>query len=65
MSPFQFINILKNVTMINGYEFLKYQPEVYKQLECRGMTFVYYDCPQAIKKVDIFTTIDFIGNEKC
>jgi AraC-like DNA-binding protein len=41
--------------MINGYEFLKYKPEAYKQLSCKGMTFVYYDCPQVVKRVDIFT----------
>lgn len=46
--------------MINGYEFLKYQPEVYKQLECKGMTFVYYDCPQAIRRVDVFTHLNIL-----
>lgn len=47
--------------MINGYEFLKYQPEVYKQLTCKGMTFVYYDCPQAVKRVDIFTNFNILS----
>ncbi|MFN8355146.1 MAG: AraC family transcriptional regulator [Spirosomataceae bacterium] len=41
--------------MINGYDFLKYKPEAYKQFSCKGMLFVYFDCPQAIKRVDIFT----------
>jgi AraC-like DNA-binding protein len=47
--------------MINGYEFLKYQPEVYKQLACKGMTFIYYDCPQALKRVDIFTHFNILS----
>jgi AraC-like DNA-binding protein len=47
--------------MINGYEFLKYKPETYKQFSCKGMTFVYYDCPQATKRVDIFTHYNIIA----
>jgi AraC family transcriptional regulator, exoenzyme S synthesis regulatory protein ExsA len=41
--------------MINVYEFLRYQPELYKQLICKDLLFVYYDCPQAIRNVDVFT----------
>lgn len=47
--------------MINGYEFLKYKPEAYKQLSCKGMTFVYYDCPQVVKRVDIFTHYNILA----
>jgi AraC-like DNA-binding protein len=47
--------------MINGYEFLKYKPEAYKQFSCKGMTFVYYDCPQVVKKVDIFTHYNILS----
>ncbi|WP_254561024.1 AraC family transcriptional regulator [Dyadobacter diqingensis] len=47
--------------MINGYEFLKYKPEAYKQFSCKGMTFVYCDCPQAVKRVDIFTHYNIIA----
>lgn len=47
--------------MFNGYEFLKYKPEAYKQLSCKGMTFVYYDCPQVVKRVNIFTHYNILA----
>lgn len=47
--------------MINGYEFLKYKPEAYKQFSCKEMLFVYYDCPQVIRKVDIFTHYNILA----
>ena len=49
--------------MTNGYDFLKYKPESYKQINCKDMLFVYYDCPQVVKRVDIFAqynTLSFI-----
>lgn len=47
--------------MMNGYEFLKFKPEASKQFSCKGMIFVYYDGPQAVKRVDIFTHYDIIA----
>ena len=41
--------------MTNIYDFLKYQPETYKQLTCKDLLFAYYDCPQARHREDIFT----------
>ena len=41
--------------MINVYEFLRYQPELYKQFNCKDLMFVYYYCPQKVLKVDVFT----------
>lgn len=41
--------------MTNVYDFLKYQPETYKQLTCKDLLFAYYDCPQSRHREDIFT----------
>lgn len=47
--------------MINVYEFLRYQPELYKQLICKDLLFVYYDCPQTIRNVDVFTHYNILS----
>ena len=47
--------------MINVYEFLRYQPELYKQLNCKDLMFVYYHCPQTIRKVDVFTHYNILS----
>jgi AraC-like DNA-binding protein len=47
--------------MINVYEFLRYQPELYKQLICKDLMFVYYECPQVIRKVDVFTHYNILS----
>lgn len=47
--------------MINVYEFLRYQPELYKQFNCRDLMFVYYYCPQVIRKVDVFTHYNILS----
>ncbi len=47
--------------MINVYEFLRYQPEQYKQLNCKDLMFVYYYCPQTIRKVDVFTHYNILS----
>ncbi|MDQ6481128.1 AraC family transcriptional regulator [Dyadobacter sp. LHD-138] len=47
--------------MMNGYEFLKYKPETCKQFSCKGITFVYDDGLQAVKRVDIFTHYNIIA----
>jgi AraC-like DNA-binding protein len=41
--------------MINVYDFLKYQPELYKQFTCKDMLFAYYDCPQITSRADIYS----------
>ena len=41
--------------MTNIYDFLKYQPETYKQLTCKDLLFAYYDCPQSRHREDIVT----------
>lgn len=41
--------------MTTVYDFLKYQPETYKQLTCKDLLFAYYDCPQSRNRDDIFT----------
>jgi AraC-like DNA-binding protein len=41
--------------MTNVYDFLKYQPELYKQFNCKDLMFVYYDCPQFRQRDDVFT----------
>ncbi|MFN8355145.1 MAG: AraC family transcriptional regulator [Spirosomataceae bacterium] len=41
--------------MVNIYDFLKYQPDLYKQFTCKDMLFAYYDCPQVRKADDVFT----------
>lgn len=47
--------------MINVYEFLRYQPELYKQFVCKDLLFVYYDCPQVVRKVDVFTHYNILS----
>ena len=47
--------------MINVYEFLRYQPERYKQINCKDLMFVYYDCPQVVRKVDVFTHYNILS----
>ncbi|MBC7568700.1 MAG: helix-turn-helix transcriptional regulator [Spirosoma sp.] len=47
--------------MINVYEFLRYQPELYRQFSCRDALFVYYYCPQTIRKVDVFTHYNILS----
>jgi AraC-like DNA-binding protein len=47
--------------MINVYEFLRYQPELYKQLNCKGLLFAYYYCPQTIRNVDVFTHYNILS----
>lgn len=47
--------------MINVYEFLRYQPELYKQLVCQDLLFVYYYCPQTIQKVDVFSHYNILS----
>ena len=47
--------------MINVYEFLRYQPELYKQFVCKDLLFVYYDCPQTVRSVDVFTHYNILS----
>ncbi len=47
--------------MINVYEFLRYQPELYKQFVCNDLLFVYYDCPQVVRTVDVFTHYNILS----
>ena len=47
--------------MINVYEFLRYQPELYKQFVCKDLLFVYYDCPQVIRSVDVFAHYNILS----
>jgi AraC-like DNA-binding protein len=41
--------------MTNIYDFLRYQPETYKQLVCKDLLMAYYDCPQSRQRDEIFT----------
>ena len=41
--------------MTNVYDFLKYQPETYRQFVCKDLLIVYYECPQFRQRVDVFT----------
>lgn len=55
--------------MLNVYDFLKYQPELYKQFTCKEMLFALYDCPQVRKADDVFThhnifVFDISGNKR-
>jgi len=47
--------------MINVYEFLRYQPELYKQFICKDLMFVYYECPQVVRNVDVFTHYNILS----
>ncbi|MBD2756544.1 AraC family transcriptional regulator [Spirosoma validum] len=47
--------------MINVYEFLRYQPQIYKQFTCKDLLFVYYYCPQVVRKVDVFTHYNILS----
>ncbi|MVM38524.1 helix-turn-helix domain-containing protein [Spirosoma sp. HMF3257] len=41
--------------MTNVYDFLKYQPETYRQLVGKDLLMAYYDCPQSRQRDEIFT----------
>lgn len=41
--------------MTNIYDFLKYQPETYRQFVCKDLLIAYYDCPQSQQRAEIFT----------
>jgi len=49
--------------MINLYDFLTFQPEHFKQFVGKELLLVHYDCPQMVRKVDLYThycKIDFV-----
>ncbi|MBC7568701.1 MAG: helix-turn-helix transcriptional regulator [Spirosoma sp.] len=41
--------------MTNVYEFLKYQPETYRQFVFKDLLIARYDCPQTAQRAEIFT----------
>jgi AraC-like DNA-binding protein len=41
--------------MTNVYDFLKYQPETYRQFVCKDLLIVYYNCPQFRQRDNVFT----------
>ncbi|UFH54323.1 AraC family transcriptional regulator [Spirosoma sp. KNUC1025] len=41
--------------MTNVYDFLKYQPETYRQFVCNELLIAYYDCPQSRQREDVFS----------
>ncbi|GAA4421505.1 hypothetical protein GCM10023187_57420 [Nibrella viscosa] len=46
--------------MTNIYDFLKFQPELYKQLVCKDILFAYYDCPQTGLREEVFSHYGYI-----
>ena len=47
--------------MINLYEVLKNYPNLSKQLNCKGLLFTQYDCPQAERKEQFFIECNHIA----
>ena len=41
--------------MTNVYDFLKMQPETYKQFACKDLLIALYDCPQSRQREEVFT----------
>ena len=52
--------IILRTAMTNVYDFLKYQPETYKQFVCKDLLIAYYDCPQARRREEIFSHHSYI-----
>lgn len=49
--------------MMNLYDFLTFQPEHYRQFVGKELLVVHYDCPQMVRKVDLYShycKIDFV-----
>lgn len=47
--------------MVNIYEVLKTFPDLSRQLNCKGLLFTNYDCPQTIRKERFFVEYNFIA----
>ncbi|QHV97367.1 helix-turn-helix domain-containing protein [Spirosoma endbachense] len=47
--------------MTNVYDFLKYQPDIYRQFACKDLLFAYYDCPQSQHRDDIFSHHSYLS----
>jgi AraC-like DNA-binding protein len=46
--------------MINYYQGAKTKPEIFKQLFCKELLFVYYDCPLGYKRQDAWSEYNYI-----
>ncbi|GAA4450916.1 AraC family transcriptional regulator [Nibrella saemangeumensis] len=55
--------------MTNIYDFLKFQPNVYRQFVCKDLLIAYYDCTQASKQEEFFSHFSYItfvvNGERC
>ncbi|MEO8474012.1 MAG: AraC family transcriptional regulator [Chryseolinea sp.] len=47
--------------MINLYETVRQHPEYFKQLQCKGLLFTQYDCPQQSVIQDLFSAHNYIA----
>src|SRR5215213_6090311 len=47
--------------MVNLYEILKNFPSISKQLNCKGMLFTNYDCPQTENKAQFYIECNFVA----
>ena len=47
--------------MVNLYEVLKNYPSLSKQLNCKGMLFTNYDCPQTVSKEKFYVECSYIA----
>lgn len=47
--------------MINLYETVRQHPEYFKQLQCKGLLFTQYDCPQQDAIQDLFSEHNYIA----
>lgn len=46
--------------MTNVYDFLKMQPETYKQFACKDLLIALYDCPQSRQREEVFTQHSYL-----
>jgi hypothetical protein len=46
--------------MTNVYDFLKYQPETYKQFACKDLLIAYFDCPQFRHREEVFSHYSYL-----
>ena len=59
--PAKYISLsIFRLCMINYYDRARTQPEVFKQLFCKELLFVYYDCPLGSNRQDSWSQCNFI-----
>ncbi len=55
-----YLTLVRFTIMLNYYQKAKNHPEIFKQLFCKELLFVYYDCPLGSNKQDSWSQYNYI-----